>query len=58
MAGLDIGSRTVKLAVLDDGRIGRTEVRYNTYDPLQVCRELLAGEAVDRVVATGSYNFV
>lgn len=53
VAGIDIGSRTVKLALLANGEIERTAVRDATHDPMAVCRELLDGVAVDRTVATG-----
>jgi len=52
-AGLDIGSRTIKLAVVEDGRLTASEVRPNTHDPLQVCQDLLSGQRVDAVGATG-----
>ncbi|MDR3763767.1 MAG: acyl-CoA dehydratase activase [Acidobacteriota bacterium] len=52
-AGIDIGSRTVKLAILEDGRLRAARKRENSFDPLAVCRELLDGERFDRMVATG-----
>jgi (R)-2-hydroxyacyl-CoA dehydratese activating ATPase len=52
-AGIDIGSRTVKLAVLEDGRLALSRVEYNTHDPLEVCRRLLEGAAWDALAATG-----
>ncbi len=62
-AGIDIGSRTVKLAVLQDGRLVTSKKNENSFDPLAVCRELLADESYDVLVATGygrhlfSHNF-
>ncbi len=53
VAGIDIGSRTIKLVVSDESRIERQEVRPNSHDPIAVCRELLNGESYDRLVATG-----
>jgi len=53
VAGLDIGSRTVKLAVVEDGTVLHTAVTYNTHDPVAVCNHLLEGVAFDRVVSTG-----
>ena len=53
VAGIDVGSRTIKLAVADDGAITRAEVRYNSHEPISVCRDLLADDGFDRVVATG-----
>lgn len=52
-AGLDIGSRTVKLAIVEDGRLAVARVRENSFDPLSVCRDILAGERFDGLCATG-----
>jgi predicted CoA-substrate-specific enzyme activase len=52
-AGIDIGSRTVKLAIIEDGQLAASEVRENTFEPLTVCREMLAGHRYDHIVATG-----
>ncbi|MFH1687968.1 MAG: acyl-CoA dehydratase activase [bacterium] len=53
IVGLDIGSRTVKLAVIEAGALVRSEIRENTFDPMQVCTELLSGTVYDTAVATG-----
>ncbi len=53
VAGIDIGSRTVKLAVMEDGAVVHTAVAYNSHDPMDVCRLLLERQAFDRVIATG-----
>ncbi len=52
-AGIDVGSRTVKLAILQDGQLVTSKKRENSFDPLAVCRELLAGESYDSAVVTG-----
>jgi predicted CoA-substrate-specific enzyme activase len=52
-AGIDIGSRTVKLVLLEDGRISKTEVVDATYDPMAVCRDLLSGLNYQGITATG-----
>lgn len=52
-AGIDIGSRTVKLAIFQDGQLDTSCKRENSFDPLAVCRELLAGKSYDSVVSTG-----
>ncbi len=52
-AGIDIGSRTVKLVLADAGRVIVEEVRWNSHDPIGVCRDLLRGREADRIVATG-----
>jgi len=51
--GLDIGSRTIKRVILEDGELVDHRVLPGTHDPLAVCDELLAGHEADRVVATG-----
>lgn len=52
-AGIDIGSRTVKLAIVEDGQLVAARVRENSFEPLSVCRDILADERYDRIVATG-----
>lgn len=52
-AGVDIGSRSIELVVLDDGAIvenRRTETRF---DPLRQVRMLMEGISCDRLMATG-----
>lgn len=51
--GLDIGSRTVKLVVCENGGIARVRKEVNTHDPLALCREMLAGLEGLRIIATG-----
>jgi predicted CoA-substrate-specific enzyme activase len=51
--GLDIGSRTVKRVITEDGGIVDWVVTPNSHDPLAVCDSLLDGERAERVVATG-----
>jgi predicted CoA-substrate-specific enzyme activase len=52
-AGIDIGSRTVKLVVMADGEILSSRKTDSSYDPLNVCRDLLDGIGYDNLVATG-----
>lgn len=52
-AGIDIGSRTVKLAIVEGGRLVVSRVRENSFEPLSVCRQILADEHYDSIVATG-----
>ena len=40
-AGLDIGSRTIKLVLWENGKIIAHEKRENSMDPLAVCHEML-----------------
>ncbi|OPY07115.1 MAG: R-phenyllactate dehydratase activator [Syntrophaceae bacterium PtaB.Bin038] len=51
--GLDIGSRTVKLVVCENGVIKMTRKEANTHDPLSLCRDMLCGIEADRIIATG-----
>ena len=51
--GLDIGSRTVKRVMVEDGEVAGHLVVPNDHDPLAVCDGLLSGLHPDRVVATG-----
>ena len=43
-AGIDIGSRTIKLAVLENGRLVLSRKSVTSHDPLKMARELMAGE--------------
>lgn len=52
-AGLDIGSRTVKLAVVEGGRLIFSLKEESSYDPLAASRELLRDVSFDVLVATG-----
>jgi predicted CoA-substrate-specific enzyme activase len=52
-AGIDIGSRTVKLAVLEDGRLAFSRKSITTYNPLETARELMRDAKFDVITATG-----
>ena len=52
-AGIDIGSRSIELVVLTDGRPTYTAKAPTTFDPMARCRTLLAGIDFERIVATG-----
>lgn len=52
-AGIDIGSRTIKLAVFENGVIASAKKIPTTYNPLQSCEELLQGVNYDTMTATG-----
>lgn len=52
-AGIDIGSRTVKVVAIENGRIEVTRIANNTFDPVTVGRELLGGIHYDVLTATG-----
>lgn len=52
-AGIDIGSRSIELVVLEGGGVVRAQTVPTTFDPLGQCRRLMDGLDADRVVATG-----
>jgi predicted CoA-substrate-specific enzyme activase len=52
-AGIDIGSRTIKLAVFNGSELVLTKIIPNTFNPLASCDELLAGVEFDTITATG-----
>jgi len=52
-AGIDIGSRTVKIAVSENGRIIHTKKMINSFNPVETCREILDGIDYDSLIATG-----
>ncbi len=52
-AGIDIGSRTVKLVVIEDGAIILARKGLTSYDPLETARELVGGVEYDMMTATG-----
>ncbi len=52
-AGIDIGSRTVKMVAVTDNEITATKRADNTFDPVAVGRQMLDGVRYDRLTATG-----
>ena len=52
-AGLDIGSRTVKLAVIEGGRMILSRKALTSHDPLEAARRIIAGAGYDVIAATG-----
>jgi predicted CoA-substrate-specific enzyme activase len=52
-AGIDIGSRTVKLAVIDDGKLVLSRKSLTSYNPMATARELMVDVAYDAITATG-----
>ncbi len=53
IAGLDIGSRTIKLALLEDGELKGFWCLETSYEPKTQIKNLLAKVEYDRLVATG-----
>ena len=52
-AGIDIGSRTVKLALASEGEVILSRKVMNTHNPLETCIQLLDGVEYDSLTATG-----
>ncbi|PJA26096.1 MAG: 3-hydroxyacyl-ACP dehydratase [candidate division Zixibacteria bacterium CG_4_9_14_3_um_filter_46_8] len=52
-AGIDIGSRTIKLALIEDGEVTLTRKLENSFDTLKVCAEILLDISYDSITATG-----
>jgi predicted CoA-substrate-specific enzyme activase len=52
-AGIDIGSRTIKLVLLEDDKIIYSRVTDNSFNPIETCKELLKGHAYDSICSTG-----
>ena len=53
VAGIDIGSRSIDLVILEEGQVVRRDLLPTTFDPLTQCRRLLGQMQAARVVATG-----
>jgi (R)-2-hydroxyacyl-CoA dehydratese activating ATPase len=53
VAGLDIGSRSIDLVLLEDARLVHWDLLPTTFDPLAQVRRLLNGIRAEVVVATG-----
>ncbi|MBD3168094.1 MAG: 3-hydroxyacyl-ACP dehydratase [candidate division Zixibacteria bacterium] len=52
-AGIDVGSRTVKLAVVENGKAVISRKSENSFNPLEICGEMLDGIDYDVLTATG-----
>ena len=52
-AGVDIGSRTIKVVVVKNGQVVVRKKAPSTYNPIGSCETLLEGVSYDTVVATG-----
>ena len=53
VVGLDVGSRSIELVLLEDGQVAHWARLPTTFDPLAQCRRLLEGLPPARIVATG-----
>jgi predicted CoA-substrate-specific enzyme activase len=52
-AGLDIGSRSIELVILEKGKITFSQKLDTTFDPLSQCQKLLKGKSWDEMAVTG-----
>jgi (R)-2-hydroxyacyl-CoA dehydratese activating ATPase len=52
-AGLDIGSRTIKLVVIEGNETVLTRKALTSHDPLDAARQLIGGAGYDVIVTTG-----
>lgn len=52
-AGIDIGSRSIEVVVMEDGRVVETRQSDSGFDPLKEALRLLDGVKNDRIMATG-----
>ena len=52
-AGIDIGSRTIKLVVVEGEDIISSLITDSTHDPLDQCHKLMSQTCFDKILATG-----
>ena len=52
-AGIDIGSRTIKLVTIEEGEVITSLLTDTTHDPLEQCKKLMDQTSFDRILATG-----
>ena len=52
-AGIDIGSRTIELVIVEDGTIRESQQVETTFDPMVQIKKVLEGQRFDRIMATG-----
>ena len=53
LIGIDVGSRTIKLVVLENGLIKTVRKTENSFDTLKVCNDLLKGISGNSITSTG-----
>jgi predicted CoA-substrate-specific enzyme activase len=53
VAGIDVGSRSIELVLLEGGQVMHQAALPTTFDPLAQCQRLLKGLPPVRIVATG-----
>lgn len=52
-AGIDIGSRTIKVVLLDNHDIVFSKVVDNSFNPIETCREILKDLSYQKITSTG-----
>ncbi|MBS3780154.1 MAG: 3-hydroxyacyl-ACP dehydratase, partial [Desulfovermiculus sp.] len=52
-AGIDIGSRSIELVIIENGQVVDQEQTDTGFDPLNGVKTVLQGKAFDRILATG-----
>ncbi len=52
-AGIDIGSRTIKLVTFDGTKIISSEIRPNSYNTIDICQDMLSRVEYDGIISTG-----
>jgi len=53
LAGIDIGSRSIELIVLEDGQVVHCKQAESGYNPIERVKELISDISFDRIMATG-----
>ena len=52
-AGIDIGSRTIKVVILSNGELIHSKVVDNSFNTIEICKKLLDEHAFQKITATG-----
>ncbi len=53
LAGIDIGSRSIELIVLEDGKVIHSKQAESGYNPIERVKELISDISYDKIMATG-----
>lgn len=53
LAGIDIGSRSIELIVLEDGHVVHSKQADSGYNPIERVKELISDVSFDKIMATG-----
>jgi (R)-2-hydroxyacyl-CoA dehydratese activating ATPase len=51
--GIDIGSRSIEIALIEEGQLIHQDKVPTTFDPISQCTKIMNGMKADKVVATG-----